>query len=200
MIAAIVSILGGWRAAAFLALALMAIAWGGAEHYRANSAHAAFAALQTQVADDQAKAQEAARKESERKDSASSSATQSMIDYLGANLPAIETRTHDTIERIRTVYRDRPVPAVCQRPDSVRTELDAARARANGTATGGLPAQRTSAGTTDPTARADGRVGHHRDGDHRDGTSGVDSRVGLHGQAQGGAGHSLIDAAALGNG
>lgn len=199
MIAAIVSILGGWRAAAFLALALMAIAWGGAEHYHANSAHAAFAALQTQVADDQAKAQEAARKESERKDSASSSATQSMIDYLGANLPAIETRTHDTIERIRTVYRDRPVPAVCQRPDSVRTELDAARARANSTATGGLPAQRSGAGTTDPYAGSHGRMGDRRDGDHRVRAGQVDRRVGLHGQAQGGAGDPLI-AAALGNG
>ena len=187
MIQTIVALIGGWRAAAFLALALAAITWGGAEHYHVNSAHAALATLQAQVAEAGANAQTIARAESERRDTAASSATQSMLDYLGANLPSIETRTHDTIERIRTVYRDRPVPAVCQRPDSVRAELDAARARANGAAPRGLPAQRTSSGSANPDAGSHGRMGDRRDGDHRGGESDVDIRVGLHGQAQSGA-------------
>lgn len=171
----------------------------GVQTLRLAWAKADLATEQAKTATAEAIAQEAARKESERKDAASSSATQSMLDYLGANLPAIETRTHDTIERIRTVYRTTPAAAVCQRPDSVRIELTAARARANGTAPSGLPAQRTSAGSADPGAQSDGRVGDHGDGDHRDSTSGVDSRIGVHGQAQGGAGDPLI-AAALGNG
>lgn len=84
-----------------------------------------------------AKAADAAVKvdvEIDRRAQASADASQSMLDYLAANLPPIETRTNAAIERTRIVYRDRPVPAVCEWPDGVRKELDEARARANATA------------------------------------------------------------------
>lgn len=191
MISTIVALLGGWRAAAFASLAILSLTWGISEHYRVNSAHAALATLQAQVAEAEANAQASARIESERRDTAASAATQSMLDYLGANLPAIETRTHDTIERIRTVYRDRPVPAMCQRPDSVRAELDEARSRANGTSARGLPAQRTSAGAADPDAGSHGRVGYRGDGDHRGRAGEVAGRGDLHDQAPGGWGDPL---------
>lgn len=50
MINAIIALLGGWRAAAFAALAALCLAWVGAEHYRVNSAHAALATLQAEQA------------------------------------------------------------------------------------------------------------------------------------------------------
>lgn len=62
---------------------------------------------------------------------ASSEARTTMLDYLAAQKPAIEIRTHDTITKIREVYRDKPMPAVCVRPDSVRDSLNAARDSAN---------------------------------------------------------------------
>jgi hypothetical protein len=54
-----------------------------------------------------------------------------MLDYLAANLPPIETTTHEAIERIRVVYRVSPMPAVCSFDQRVRDELEAARQRAN---------------------------------------------------------------------
>lgn len=50
MIQAIVALLGGWRAAAFAAVAALAIAYAGTEHYRLNSAQAALATLQAEQA------------------------------------------------------------------------------------------------------------------------------------------------------
>jgi hypothetical protein len=75
--------------------------------------------------------------EQERREQASSKASGSMLDYLAANLPPIETTTHEATERVRIVYRDHPVPGVCSWPDGVRAELDQARLRANATP-GGL--------------------------------------------------------------
>jgi hypothetical protein len=195
VIAAVVSLLGGWRAVAFAAALLVALAWGGAEHLRLAGARAALATLQAEVAATSAAAAIAARTETDRRDAASSDATQSMLDYLGASLPAIETRTHDTIERIRTVYRDRPATACPDRPDGVRAELDAARARANGAASRGLPAPGSGAGAADPAAWAsDGRMGARRDGDRRVGAVGVDSGAGLPRAAAVGARHPVVHA------
>lgn len=57
--------------------------------------------------------------------------------HLGTALPTIEGQTHDAVETVRTIYRDRLVPgAACQRPDGVQKQLDAAVARANAAATG----------------------------------------------------------------
>lgn len=62
---------------------------------------------------------------------ASSDARTSMLNYLAAEKPAIEIRTHDTITEIRKVYVDRPLPAECIRPASVQASLDKARDSAN---------------------------------------------------------------------
>ena len=75
--------------------------------------------------------QDKAAVEVNRRDEHSAEARTSMLDYLAAEKPAIEIRTHDTITKIREVYRDKPMPAVCVRPDSVRDSLNAARDSAN---------------------------------------------------------------------
>ena len=62
---------------------------------------------------------------------ASSDARTTMLDYLAEQKPAIEIRTHDTITKIRQVYVDKPLPAVCVRDDRVQASLDAARDSAN---------------------------------------------------------------------
>lgn len=58
-----------------------------------------------------------------------------MLDYLRVTVPPIEIRTHDTIERIRVVYKYRAIPADCAasiaRPQRVSDELNAARESAN---------------------------------------------------------------------
>jgi hypothetical protein len=64
-------------------------------------------------------------------------ATDTLAITLGTQLPAIQGKTHDTIETIRTVYRDRPASDVdCSRPDGVQAALNEAVDRANQTASG----------------------------------------------------------------
>jgi hypothetical protein len=68
-------------------------------------------------------------------DSLSAAAGQQLQNNLGTVLPTIQGQTHDTIETIRTVYRDRPAAAVaCSRPDGVQSALDQAVDRANAAA------------------------------------------------------------------
>ena len=81
-----------------------------------------------------ARAAEKAGAEVQRREGASAEASVDMLAYLSANLPAIEIRTHETVERIRTEYRDLPVPAGCVRPDGVLDTLEEARQRANAAA------------------------------------------------------------------
>ena len=73
-----------------------------------------------------------------------------MLDYLRVTVPPIEIRTHDTIERIRTVYENRVIPADCRvaiaRPERVSEELSKARNAANA-AVGNL---RRTTPVTDP--------------------------------------------------
>lgn len=77
-----------------------------------------------------ARAAEQAAVEVDRRDTASAAASGSMLDYLAANLPRIEETKNATVERVRTIYRDRPVSVGCERPAGVQDELDAARERA----------------------------------------------------------------------
>jgi hypothetical protein len=66
-------------------------------------------------------------------------ATGALAATLGTQLPAIQGQTHDTIETIRTVYRDRPpTDGTCARPDGVQAALNAAVDRANQAADGQL--------------------------------------------------------------
>lgn len=74
--------------------------------------------------------QDKAAVEADRRDTASSEARSTILDYL-ATIPAAEKKTHESAAKIRTIYRDVPVPAVCDvRPDGVQKELDEARNRA----------------------------------------------------------------------
>jgi uncharacterized protein HemX len=62
----------------------------------------------------------------------STAATSDLSHTINSALPTIQGQTHDTVETIRTIYRDRPVPVdVCSRPDSVQQQLDQAVDRAN---------------------------------------------------------------------
>ena len=83
---------------------------------------------------DHTKAAETARAEEARREAASAKAGTSMLEYLAANIPPVEIRTHETVEVVRTLYRDRPVPVGCVWPDGVHDELEAARQRANAAA------------------------------------------------------------------
>lgn len=67
-----------------------------------------------------------------------------MLDMLRVTIPPIEVRTHDTITKIRTIYKDRPIDVgACSRPSGVQSALDEARGRANSAVSGvRLPAPR----------------------------------------------------------
>ena len=52
-------------------------------------------------------------------------------------LPGVEEKAHASVERIRTVYVDRPVPAECAWSGGVLQELEAGRAAANRSVRGG---------------------------------------------------------------
>lgn len=115
---------------AALAAVALALVVGGALRLRASGFEAGKASCEAAHAIAAAKAQV----EVERREVVSADARTSMLDYLAANLPATEIRTHETVERIRTVYRDHPVPAVCVWPDGVRSALGEAIDRANAAA------------------------------------------------------------------
>lgn len=77
----------------------------------------------------------------------SAAAGQQLNHMLGTALPTIQGQTHDTVETIRTVYVDHPVPAgSCGRPAGVQQALDDAVDRAN--------AAVTAAGNVRPDAPA----------------------------------------------
>ena len=106
---------------------------------------------------DRAENVESAQKAIDLRDQRSAENNASMIDWLAANITPIQAKADDSAARIVTVYRDRivPVGSECSRPDSVQAELDAARARANGTGTAlqARPDAAHSAGSAPAVAR-----------------------------------------------
>lgn len=115
---------------AFLAAAALALVAFGAYRVHSSIFEAGKAACEAA----HAAAAKKAQAEVDRREVVSAEASTTMLDYLAANLPATEIRTHETVERIRTVYRDHPVPAVCVWPDGVRSALGEAIDRANAAA------------------------------------------------------------------
>lgn len=79
----------------------------------------------------QAEAAAVASKVENRNDTAASQAGSALNEELGQKLPAAEEAAHESVERIRTVYIDRPVPAGCAWSGGVLDELEAGRAAAN---------------------------------------------------------------------
>lgn len=82
----------------------------------------------------------------------------SMIDWLAANIQPIQAKADDSAATVIVKYRDRIVRVgddSCSRPPSVQHDLDAARARANGTGTAlqAKPDAAHSAGATAAVAR-----------------------------------------------
>lgn len=102
--------------------------WGALEHHAATKWH--------RVADHCA----AARKADQVAAAARFAANQNRIDTRGAlyeqDQAAGTAEQHDREDRIRTIYRDRPVPGTCAAPDAARRVLDDAVAAANARARG----------------------------------------------------------------
>ena len=143
--------------AAIVAATLGLAGWAAASIYNAGKV-AGAADCEKAHAD----AAAAAQAETTRREQASDTAATSILDYLAAQLPIIETVKYETVERVRTIYRDVPVPAGCVRPAGVQAELDQARQRANTTARG-VRGGAGSADPADPAAVGDGPVGGRSD-------------------------------------
>lgn len=109
-----------------------------------------------------------------------SSATErvTMLDYLRVTIPPIEVRTYETVERIKTIYRDRVITADCaasiQRDPRVRDEINQARERAN-SAISAMRRTTPIASAADPRPVGHGWLGSHGDGFVRDRSNPVDS-------------------------
>lgn len=103
---------------------------------------AQFEAGRAAVLADDARATEQLHQQHDRLNSLSAFAGLGLQQHLDTELPAIQGQTHDAHENIRTIYRDRPVPAdpaaACSRPDRVQGILDAAVQRANAPASSHL--------------------------------------------------------------
>lgn len=139
-----------------LVLAISALA--GVHFYGAARYHAGYAAGHDSVVASDAAAATSLWQQHAALDQFSAFATEGLQHDLGTQLPAIQGQTHDTVETIRTIYRDRPVPAVaCSRPDGVQQALDAAVQRANAAARGELrPDAPARAGTVRTPAAGSG--------------------------------------------
>ncbi|MET3652463.1 hypothetical protein [Dyella japonica] len=121
-------------AGVLIILFIIAICWAVVHYGNTRYAAGVDAGRNAVLADD---ARQVAQVQEARNalDSLSASAGQQLQHNLGTALPAIQAQTHDTIETIRTVYRDRPAAAVnCSRPDGVQSALDQAVDRANAAA------------------------------------------------------------------
>lgn len=75
--------------------------------------------------------------QADRNEAVASSAAEELNKALGQVLPNVEEKAHASVERIRTVYVDRPVPAECAWSGGVLQELEAGRAAANRSVRGG---------------------------------------------------------------
>lgn len=99
----------------------------------------------------------------EQRDTSAATVNASTTSFLWGALPPIEIKAYESRERVRTIYRDRPVAGQCVRPSGVQEELNAARDRANAA----IGAVRTGADAGSPAAPAagrDGRLGAAGDG------------------------------------
>ncbi|WP_440221850.1 hypothetical protein ACQQ2N_12205 [Dokdonella sp. MW10] len=104
---------------ACLVIAVGSICWILGASDERDACHAAAAKKKDQV-----------QEQVDVRDTAAASVNFGMQSYLWGSLPPIDLRAHDARERVRTIYRDHPVPAGCVRPVGVQRELDEARQRA----------------------------------------------------------------------
>lgn len=111
------------------------LSWGWYEHHAgyASGEEATAKRYEARIAESQAKV----AAEDARRSTASTEVGASILTYLQANVPPVEAKTHEAVERVRTIYRNVPVvavagnsaAAVCKRPDGVRAELEQASSR-----------------------------------------------------------------------
>ncbi|MBN8922336.1 MAG: hypothetical protein BGP10_12480 [Rhodanobacter sp. 68-29] len=104
-------------------------------HYGATRYAAGEMAGRDAVLADDARAAAQLQQQRAQLDQFSAVAGTALHSFLGKQLPAIEAQSHASVESIRTIYRDRPVPAdQCARPAGVQAELDQAVDAANAAA------------------------------------------------------------------
>lgn len=137
MIAAIVGLLGGWRAAAFASVAVLAMLCAGTEHYRLNSAQAALAQAHAEQAQqravdaraladalanareaEQAKAEAAAKIATEYERGKSDA--QSVADRVAAGMRAGSLRLRSELAGCQA----RALPEASARPAGVARAID----------------------------------------------------------------------------
>ena len=123
------------KAGAILAVA-GAIAWDAWHAYDTIDARAYARGYGARVAEE-AQAAADVKAETERRDAAGAKASATMHTQLAVELPKIEETTHARTDQIKGIYRDHPVPAVCERPAGVLQQLESARAAANAAAGAG---------------------------------------------------------------
>ncbi|MGC1549087.1 MAG: hypothetical protein WA777_11210 [Rhodanobacter sp.] len=142
-------------------LLALAMAWAcfAMAHYGATRYAAGVQDGRNEVLADDARAVAQAQLARDDLDAFSAAAGHQLHQTLGVQLPAIQEQTHDTVEAIRTIYRDRVVPVdVCSRPDGVQAQLDQAIDRANAAArtTGDLRSDAASRSAAEGAATTNG--------------------------------------------
>lgn len=123
--------MNGWIIAA--ALAILGLTNGATAYFMHSSGkEAGIAKCQAERATNA----DAAQAQIDQRDTKAAANNTNMLDYLRANIPPIQAKADESAATIVTIYRDRIVRVgddQCSRPSGVQAELDAARARANGT-------------------------------------------------------------------
>lgn len=76
------------------------------------------------------------QKRAEKAEQAAGLAEAALTAYLSRHQAEIEAARNDSIETVRTIYKDRPVPAGCERPEPVRRLLQERIDQANAAAKG----------------------------------------------------------------
>lgn len=77
-----------------------------------------------------------AQQRAEKAEQAAGLAEAALAAYLSLQQAEIEAARNDSIETVRTIYKDRPVPAGCERPEPVRRLLQERIDQANAAAKG----------------------------------------------------------------
>lgn len=128
-------------------LAIVVLICVAVAHYGERRFAAGVEAGRNAVLADDGRAQQQVHQAQEALQSLSAAAGAHLHQSLATTLPAIQGQAHDTVETIRTIYRDRPVPVDgCGRPAGVQEQLDAAVQRANAAISAGSDVRSDAAG------------------------------------------------------
>lgn len=120
------------KLAAIAALVIGAVVF--VQHHDAHIREQADAAGYNRRVAEEAQSAAKAQAAADWLDKLGAQATQQFHAQLDSELPQIEAATHARTDQIKVIYRDHPVPGVCERPAGVLQRLEDARAAANAAA------------------------------------------------------------------